>query len=139
MPDFFNFTFKRRKRKRKEKRPRRWLAVKYQDARLQSLNLDQRCFTSTETLRTIRDGQPRTATSTFTHVQCCFIFTETIRTIRDGEPRTVTSTFTQFKFSVVSRPQKPYGLLGTGSPGRPPRLSHNDELMLNVLRCHLTY
>jgi len=29
------------------------------------------------------------------HVQCCFTSTETIRTIRDREPRTVTSTFTQ--------------------------------------------
>ena len=29
------------------------------------------------------------------------------------------------KFSVVLRPQRPYGLLGTGSPGRPPRLPHS--------------
>ena len=28
-------------------------------------------------------------------------------------------------FSVALRPQRPYGLLGTGSPGRPPRLSHS--------------
>ena len=49
-------------------------------------------------------------------VQCCF--TETIRTIRDGEPRTATSTFTQllssvllFKFNVALRPQRPLGLL----------------------------
>ena len=49
-----------------------------------------------------RDGEPRTATATFTQlqtsdteqVQCCFTSTETIRTIRDGEPRTATSTFT---------------------------------------------
>ena len=27
-------------------------------------------------------------------VQCCFTSTETVPTIRDGEPRTVTSTFT---------------------------------------------
>ena len=27
--------------------------------------------------------------------------------------------------NVALRPQKPYGLLGTGSPGRPPRLSHS--------------
>ena len=31
----------------------------------------------------------------FHTVQCCFTSTETIRTIRDGEPRTATSTFTQ--------------------------------------------
>ena len=50
------------------------------------------------------DGEPRTATSTFTHllssescefVQCCLTSTETIRTVRDGKPRTATSTFTQ--------------------------------------------
>ena len=28
----------------------------------------QRCFTSTETVRTVRDGEPRTATSTFTQL-----------------------------------------------------------------------
>ena len=28
-------------------------------------------------------------------VQCCFTSTETMRLIRDGEPRTATSTFTQ--------------------------------------------
>ena len=32
---------------------------------------------------------------TSTYVQCCFTSTETIRLIRDGEPRTATSTFTQ--------------------------------------------
>ena len=46
---------------------------------------------STETIRTIRDGVPRTSTSTLTQllssdqswVQRCCTFTETIRTIRD--------------------------------------------------------
>ena len=27
--------------------------------------------------------------------ECCFTFKETVRTVRDGEPRTATSTFTQ--------------------------------------------
>ena len=31
----------------------------------------------------------------------------------------------RFRFSVALRPQKPSGLLGLGSPGRPPRLSPN--------------
>ena len=84
--------------------------------------LVQCCFTATGTIRLIRDGESRTATSTFTQllsyvelnvlgcrvdilgtncdqcvsmVQCCFTSTETIRLIR------------------------------TGSPGRPPRLSHS--------------
>ena len=66
---------------------------------------NQCCFTSTETIvRTTRDWEPRTATSTFTQllssvdkvqVQCCFTSTETIRTIRYREPRTAISTFTQ--------------------------------------------
>ena len=50
----------------------------------------------------MRDGEPRTATSTFTWqllrseiVQCYFTSTETIRTVRDGEPRMATSTFIQ--------------------------------------------
>ena len=69
----------------------------------------QRCFTSTEIIRTIRDGEPRAASSTFTQllsfelllVQCCFTSTEAIKTIRDGEPRTATSTFTQLLSSEV--------------------------------------
>ena len=36
------------------------------------------------------------------HVQCCLKSTETVRTVRDGEPRTATSTFTQFLGSDVS-------------------------------------
>ena len=76
----------------------------------------QCCFTSTETIRTIRDGEPRTATSTFTQllssvpwvqVQCCFMFTETIRTIRDAEPTTATSTFTQLLSSEHARHSSP--------------------------------
>ena len=63
----------------------------------------QCCFTSTETVRTVRDGEPRTATSTFTQllsstdiqIQCCFTSTETVRTILDREPRAPTSSFTQ--------------------------------------------
>ena len=53
-------------------------------------------------------------------LQCCFTSTETIKTIRDGEPRTVTSTFTQLLshdswwWSVALRPQK-LGLFGTGA------------------------
>ena len=79
---------------------------------------------STETVRTVRDGRPRTATLTFTQhlsfvsdssVQCCFMSTETVRTVRDGRPRTATLTFTQHlsfvsdvsvQFSVALRPQR---------------------------------
>ena len=43
----------------------------------------QCCLTSAETIRTIRDGDPRTATSA-----------ETLRTIRDGDPRTAMSAET---------------------------------------------
>ena len=60
-------------------------------------------------------------------VQCCFTSIETVRTFRDGEPRTSTSTFVLVLSSVRSMllyVQRPYGLSGTGSPGRPPRLSY---------------
>ena len=47
------------------------------------------CFTSTETERTTRDGEPRTSTSTFTQLlssvfQCCFTSTETVQTINNN-------------------------------------------------------
>ena len=58
-----------------------------------------------ETVRTIRDREPRTSTSSFTQrlsSDRCSSFSvalwphaETVRTIRDGEPRTSTSSFTQ--------------------------------------------
>ena len=63
-------------------------------------------------------------------IQCCATSTETVRIIRDGVPRAATSTFTApalrtsgFKFNVALRPQRPYGLLVNGSQGRLPRLS----------------
>ena len=80
-------------------RPSLGLAEKCQRIRVQV----RCCFTSTETIRTIRIGEPRTSTSTFTQLlisdcQCSFTSTETIR---DGEPRTATSTFTQLLSSVT--------------------------------------
>ena len=69
-------------------------------------------------------------------IQCCFTSTETIQTIRDDEARMPTLTFTQLlssglsvvhSFSVALRPQRPYRLLGTMSPGHPPPLSHSYE------------
>ena len=115
-------------------------------------------------------------------VQCCFTSTETVRTVRDGEPGTSTSTFTHLlysvlclQFSVALRPQRPYGLLGTGaqdvhldfhtpsvlcsvsavqccftstetvrtirdgSPGRPPRLSHTFCTLFCVCSSVLLY
>ena len=58
---------------------------------------------------------------------CCLASSKTIRTVMDGEPRTATSTFTQlptsaentflfFFFCVAWRPQRLYGLLWTGEP-----------------------
>ena len=45
----------------------------------------------------------------------------TVTSIRDEEPRMATSTFTQLltsgQFSVVLRPQRPQGLLGTSQDG----------------------
>ena len=70
------------------------------------------------TITTIRDGEPRTATSTFTQipsselcsVQCCFRSTETIRTIRDGEPGMATSTLTQLLGSSVRTSVSPISI-----------------------------
>ena len=47
----------------------------------------QCCITSTEKLRTVKDGKPKRSTSTFTQLltsvlQCCFTSTETMRTGR---------------------------------------------------------
>ena len=71
----------------------------------------------------------------------CSTSTETVRIIRNGEPRTSTSTFTQLLSSgnglftsvslYVHRDDKDYSV-GTGSPGRPPRLSHS------TVQCCLT-
>ena len=62
----------------------------------------QCCFTSTETVRTVRDGEPKAATSISTQflsserprVHSCFTSTETVRTVRDGEPKAATSIST---------------------------------------------
>ena len=64
----------------------------------------QCCFTFTETIRTIRDGESRTATETIRTIRDgeSRTATETIRTIRDGESRTATSTFTQLLSSLLS-------------------------------------
>ena len=67
------------------------------------------CFTSTETVRLIRDGSPgrppRFHTASVTSdlalsvsLQCCFTSRETVGTVRDGEP----STSTQLLSSVRS-------------------------------------
>ena len=82
-------------------------------------------------------------------VQCGFTATEIVRTTRDGKSRTATSTFTHThsswaltlrKFSVTLRPQRPLGLLGTGSPRRPPRLSHTQPLSSDTeqVQCYFT-
>ena len=75
------------------------------------------CFTSTETLRLIRDGEPRTATSTFTQLQssanlivywlveCCFTSTETVGLlgiIFNTSTMTVMSTRSRLKEEAVS-------------------------------------
>ena len=43
----------------------------------------------------VNKGTDNNATYTFIFFKCCFTPTETVRTIRDGEPRTSTSSFTQ--------------------------------------------
>ena len=51
-------------------------------------------------------------------VQCCFTSTEIVRTIRDGEPGTATSTFTQFLSSERAHViREGWYTSGTGSGG----------------------
>ena len=63
--------------------------------------------------------------------------TEIIRTVRDGEPRTATSTFThllnsdQFKFNVALRPQRPCGLLCFSKPAQDVSLDFHTALDLS--------
>ena len=63
--------------------------------------------------------------------QCCFTSTETIRTIRDGVPRMATSTFTQLLSSGPSNVEvllyvhRNRRFITDGRPGRPPRHSHS--------------
>ena len=90
-----------------------------------------------ETTRTIRDGEPRTAASTFpqflnsdvylVQIQCCFTSTETTRTLRDGEPRTATSTFTQ----LLSSDYKPGEALRFDTHVRRPH-THVKNLVVHV-------
>ena len=109
----------------------------------------QRCFTSTETVRTVRDGEPtRTATSTFTQllnselqpVHWYFTSTETVRRLLGtGSPgprpprpshSSWTLNYSQFKFSVALRPETvriscpAKAAHSNERVGRPPRLSH---------------
>ena len=44
-------------------------------------------------------------------VQRCFTSTMSVRTVSDGEPRTAASTSTQLLYNVAVRPQRQYELL----------------------------
>ena len=71
------------------------------------------CPSSSPSSSFFREHVLCSALLTVSWFQCSFPSTETVRTIRDGEPRTSTSTFTQLLSSVVSvfnvalRPQRP--------------------------------
>ena len=70
------------------------------------------------------DGVSSSATTTrITYIQA------RVRFCVRGRHLAVESGVKEFKcvqwFSVALRPQRPYRLLGTGSPGRPPRLPHS--------------
>ena len=80
-----------------------------------------------------KDGIQRTnswgTTPQQVQVQCCFTSIETIKTIRDdhvdfhtASELWVTKVQAQYCFTSVETPR---GLLGTGIPGRPRRLSHS--------------
>ena len=89
----------------------------------------QCCFTSTEAVGIVRDGEPSTSTSTFSQllssefrnikVKCRFTSTETVGTIRDGEPNTATSTFTQLQSFVLQGRFTSTETVGTIRDGEP--------------------
>ena len=64
-------------------------------------------------------------------VECCFTSTETVGLLGTGAQdvhldfHTAPALRVVLSFNVALRPQRPYGLLGTESPGRPPRLPHS--------------
>ena len=68
-------------------------------------------------------------------------FRSTIRLISDGEPRTASSTFTQLLsslifFSVALRPRKPKGLLGTGRRAQDGHFDfHTAPELSHLLQC----
>ena len=94
--------------------------------------------TKTVFLRTVRDGEPRAATSTFTQFlsfdedafsfYCYFRSTKTVRLIRDKKPRAATSTFTQLlssdRFRSVRKQAICRTLVFCGE--HPERTQHND-------------
>ena len=89
------------------------------------LQIGKCCFTSTETIRTIRDVEPRTATSTFTQLLSSAIVggnTTLCTATTESDNRKSPSSSSMLLY--VHRDHKNYKL-GTVSPGRPPRLSHN--------------
>ena len=72
--------------------------------------------------------------------KCCFTSTETIRTTRDGEPRTATSTFTQLRSSNALLGESflfivsfPVSALTLSTMARIVRVSS-----LDIGRCHLS-
>ena len=97
---------------------------------------------------TIRDWEPRTATSTFTQflssdrryfILCCFSSTKTIRLIRDGEPRTATSTFTQLSLSLSLSSSETVTAIKNGSLGRQPDFHTDPELSCVSSHCLLSF
>ena len=60
-------------------------------------------------------------------VQCCFASTETIRTIKDGEPRTATSTFTRSRALMLSVTSVLIIMQNRGYPGYPNLSQFNTE------------
>ena len=86
--------------------------------------------------RLIRDGEPRTATSTFTHLlgsvlQCCFTATETIqyKLLGTGAQDVHLDCHLTLELcsSMLLYGHRNYTVqtIRDGSPGRPPRLSPN--------------
>ena len=66
---------------------------------------EQRCYTAVPSLSLLRATPPRGCMYRVP-VHCCFTPTETLRTVRDGELRTATSMFSQLLSSKYLPPRK---------------------------------
>ena len=104
------------------------------------LSSHQCCFTSTETVGTVRDWSPghrpllshNSGLGSVFSLQCCFTSTETIR---KGDPRSLTS-FTQLPSSVLPLQCcfTSTEIVREGDPRSPASSSHSSGLLLSVHR-----
>ena len=93
-------------------------------------------FTSTETIRTIREWERRTATSTFTQLFGSVQSYQIVSLLKHGVHHNQKTEFCVFSHLPES-PQRPFGLLGNGNTGRPLRLLHSSLALSRAIKLSL--